>query len=65
MAFSPLEAPYSLRMVPSAAAAGSVAPMVSRYFWTAFSASRTRTITGLRVMKVTSSRKKPRSLWTA
>lgn len=51
--------------MPSAACAGSVAPMTSRYFWIAFSASSTITTTGLRVMNSTSSPKNGRAEWTA
>ena len=40
-------------MVPSAALAGSVAPMISRYLAIAFSPSSTWTTTGAEVMKLT------------
>ena len=39
--FSPIDFANNLRIVPSAALAGSVAPITSRYFWIAFSPSST------------------------
>ena len=49
---------------PSAAFAGSVAPMTSRYLAIAFSPSSTCTTTGPEIMKSTSSPKNGRSLCT-
>jgi glutathione S-transferase len=63
--FSPTERANSLRIVPSAAWAGFVAPMISRYRRTAFSPSSTWTTTGPEVMNATSSPKNGRSRWTA
>jgi hypothetical protein len=54
----------SLRIVPSAALAGLVAPISSRFFATAFSPSSTCTTTGPEVMKATRSLKKGRARWT-
>src|SRR6185503_3833555 len=44
--FSPIDFACTLRMVPAAALAGSVAPMMSRYLAMALSPSRTWTTTG-------------------
>jgi hypothetical protein len=55
----------ALRMVSAAALAGSVAPMMSRYFAIALSPSSTCTTTGPEIMKSTSSPKNGRSLCTA
>ena len=55
----------SLRMVPSAALAGLVAPITSRFFATAFSPSSTWTMTGPDVMYAQSDLKNGRSRWTA
>ena len=49
------------RIVPSAALAGFVAPMISRFRVIALSPSSTCTTTGPDVMNVTRSRKNPRS----
>src|SRR3546814_10868923 len=54
----------SLRMVPSAALAGLVAPITSRYLAMAFSPSSTCTTTGPEIMKSTRSLKKGRALCT-
>ena len=53
--FSPFDTANSLRMVPSAASLGSVAPMVSRYLAMAFSPSSTCRTIGAEVMKSHSS----------
>src|SRR5678816_4831031 len=45
-AFCSTSLPQSLRMVPGAAFAGSVAPIISRFFAIAFSPSRTETKIG-------------------
>src|SRR5262249_51546410 len=63
--FSPIDLACTLRMVPGAAFAGSVAPMISRYLATAFSPSSTCTTTGPEVMNSTSSPKNGRALCTA
>src|SRR5262249_38736803 len=63
--FSPTDFAWILRIVPGAAFAGSVAPMISRYFAMAFSPASTCTTTGPDVMNSTSSRKNGRSRWTA
>src|SRR6185436_544193 len=63
--FSPIDFAWTLRIVPSAALDGSVAPITSRYFSTAPSPSSTCTTTGPEVMKSTSSPKNGRALWTA
>ncbi len=53
-----------LATVPGAALAGLVAPMISRFFATAFSPSRTCTTMGPEVMNATRSLKNGRSLCT-
>src|SRR5438132_13628521 len=63
--FSPIDFACSLRMVPSAAFDGSVAPITSRYLAIAPSPSSTCTTTGPEVMKSTSSPKNGRALCTA
>src|SRR5439155_906740 len=55
----------SLRMVPAAALAGSVAPMRSRHFWMPLSASSTIGMHGPCVMNVQRLLKKGRGRWTA
>ena len=57
--------PRSQRMVPGVAFFGSVAPMVSRHFVMAPSASRTMAIIFPEDMKSVSSPKNGRALWTA
>ncbi len=52
-----------LRMVPSAAFSGLVAPISSRHCLIAFSRSSTSTTTGPSVMNVTSPLKNGRSRW--
>ena len=52
-------------MVPSAALAGLVAPITSRFLAIAFSPSSTCTTVGPDDMNSTSSPKNGRSLWTA
>src|SRR6266566_4645021 len=59
--FSPTDFAWILRIVPAAAFAGSVAPMISRYLAMAFSPSSTCTTTGPEIMNSTSSRKNGRS----
>src|SRR5260370_38516641 len=61
----PMLVPRSWRMVPVEAFFGSVAPMVSRHFRMAPSASRTRAKILPELMKSGSSPKKGRSLWPA
>src|SRR3954467_7985763 len=63
--FSPIDFAWTLRIVPSAALDGSVAPITSRYFKIAPSPSSTWTTTGPEIMKSTSSPKKGRALCTA
>src|SRR6476661_8778013 len=63
--FSPMDFAWTLRIVPSAAFDGSVAPITSRYLSTAPSPSSTCTTTGPEVMKSTSSPKNGRALWPA
>src|SRR5579872_4910770 len=60
--FSPIDLACSLRMLPSAAFEGSVAPITSRYLRTALSPSRTWTTTGPEIMKSTNSPKNGRAL---
>src|SRR5262249_8564193 len=60
-----IDSAKSLRIVPAAALAGLVAPMISRFFTTAFSPSSTCTTTGPDVMKAHRSLKNGRSLCTA
>src|SRR5207253_2202967 len=64
-ALASIELANSLRMVPAAALAGSVAPMRSRHFWIALSASSTSGMHGPCVMNVQRLLKKGRCRWTA
>ena len=64
MTFASIDAANSLRIVPGAAFAGSVAPIRSRSRWMAFSPSSTIGMQGPEVMNSARLRKKGRSLWT-
>src|SRR6266508_6914524 len=64
-ALASIELAKSLRMVPGAAFAGSVAPMISRTPTMAFSPSSTIGTEGPWVMNAQRLEKNGRSLWTA